>query len=339
MRSWLLGVILALIAVPFRLPAQTAAIAVDADHDGVDDVLEAALLERFRPVFMVSGGDCDQLPAEFAAALPAAFAQHGAIPRAIARNGTIYGQVFRRGTSGGSELIEAHFYHLWTRDCGARGHALDAEHVSVLLAGASLSAPALDWSARTWYAAAHQETLCDVSRFVSAGEIDATQRGATVWISAGKHASYFSAELCGGGCGKDRCESMVELANTPVVNLGEAGAPMNGAGWIASPRWPLAQKMRSDFPDAMLAEGAAAPQAPASRRSAQAVIGAGASASDATGSALDTAGKHYDHGIDVGAQKTGRSLKRALVATGRFLGLSAKKSKDSDKATEAASQP
>jgi hypothetical protein len=106
---------------------------------------------------------------------------------------------------------------------------------------------------------------------------------------------------------------------------------MNGAGWIASPRWQLAQKMRTDFPDAMLAEGGAAPQPPKSRRSAQAVIGAGASAGDATGSALDTAGKHYDHGVDVGAQKTGRSLKRALCATGRFLGLSAKEPKDADK--------
>ena len=339
MRSWLLAATLALIAAPLTLLAQTAPDAVDADHDGVDDALEAALLERFRPVFMVSGSDCDQLPAEFAAALPAAFAQHGAVPRAIARNGTIYGQVFRRGTSGGSELIEAHFYHLWTRDCGARGHTLDAEHVSVLLASAGLSAPAPDWSARTWYAAAHQETLCDVSRFVSAGEIDATQRGAKVWISRGKHASYFSAESCGGGCGKDRCEAMVALAIAPVVNLGEADAPMNGAGWIASPRWPLAQKMRSDFPDVMLAEGAAAPDAPASRRSAQAVISAGASAGNATGSALDSAGKHYDHGIDVGTQKTGRSLKRALGATGRFLGLSSKKPKEADKPTEAPSQP
>src|SRR5512133_1892951 len=196
MGSWLVACVLALCVAAPSLPAQTAADIVDADRDGVDDAVETALLDRFRPVFMVSSCDCDLLPAEFAPALPAAFARRGAGPRAIARNGTIYGQVFPRGTSSGVQLVEAHFYHLWTRDCGARGHPLDAEHVSVLLAAPSLSAPASDWTARTWYAAAHQETLCDVSRFVSAGEVEAEHRGATVWISGGKHASYFSAEAC-----------------------------------------------------------------------------------------------------------------------------------------------
>lgn len=321
MGTFLLAAALVL-STPAASPQADRVTIVDGDRDGIDDALEAALLERFRPAFLVSSRDCDELPAEFAPALPAAFAAREQVPRAIARNGTIYGQVFRRGASGGAELIEAHYYHLWTRDCGARGHDFDAEHVSVLLAAATLSSPASDWSARTWYAAAHQETMCDVSQFVPAAQLDAEQHGATVWISAGKHASYLSADSCGGGCGKDRCEAMVALAAGPVINLGEAGAPLNGAGWTASPRWTLAQKMRSDFPDALLAAGTAAPQPPLSRRSAQAVIGAGSSAEEHSASALDTAGKHTARGVDVGKRKSGSSIRRALGATGRFLGLS-----------------
>jgi len=321
MGSWLLAGVLALFVAPPNRPAQAGTDIVDRDRDGVDDALEAALLERFRPTFLVSGIDCDQLPAEFAPALPESFSRLGAPPRAVARNGTIYGQVFGRGTSGGDELIEAHYYHLWTRDCGARGHDLDAEHVSVLLTAASASSPAADWSARAWYAAAHQETMCDASRFVPAEQLDAVQRGAKVWISSDKHASYLTAESCGGGCGKDRCEAMVALDATRVINLGEANAPMNGAGWIASPRWALAQKMTSDFPDGLLAAGAAGPEAPFSRRSAQAVIGAGAAAQKHSGSALNTAGEHAAHGMDAGKAKSGNAVRRALGATGRFLRL------------------
>jgi hypothetical protein len=323
----LLAGILILGSPPHLSPQASAAI-VDQDRDGVDDALEAALLERFRPEFAVSSSDCDQLPAEFAPALPAAFANRGAMPHPVSRNGTIYGQVFRRGTNGGAELLEAHYYDLWTRDCGSRGHALDAEHVSVLLSGSSLSAPASQWTARTWYAAAHQDTVCDVSRYVPAAEIGAEHKGARIWISAGKHASYFSAESCEAGCGKDRCESMVALAPSPVLNLGEPDAPLNGAAWAASSRWPLALKMRSDFPDALLVDGAMVPTPSRSLRSTQAVIGSGAAAQEHSGAALDSAGKHTDRAVAVGQQKAGRSIRRAVGATGRFLGLGHKKPSD-----------
>lgn len=38
-----------------------------------------------------------------------------------------------------------------------------------------------------------------------------------------------------------------------IVNIGEPGAPMNGAEWIASPEWNLAAKMSTDFDDALIA--------------------------------------------------------------------------------------
>src|ERR1051326_9001673 len=147
MGIWLLAGVLALFVAPSDPPSQQAVPVIDADHDGIDDALEAALLERFRPVFMVGSGDCDQLPAEFAATTPLGSTP----PRAIARNGTIYGQVFRRGSDAGAQLAEIHYYHLWTRDCGKRGHDLDAEHVAVLIAAPAMAASIQEWTARTLY--------------------------------------------------------------------------------------------------------------------------------------------------------------------------------------------
>ena len=37
------------------------------------------------------------------------------------------------------------------------------------------------------------------------------------------------------------------LAVAALVNTGEPGAPLNGATWLASARWPLGNKLRSDF--------------------------------------------------------------------------------------------
>ena len=317
MVPWLLAGALALFVAPQDSLPQQASVVIDVDRDGVDDTLEAALLERFRPVFMVGSGDCDQLPAEFAAADPEA----GALPHAIARNGTIYGQVFRRGSDAGAALAEIHYYHLWARDCGKRGHDFDAEHVAVLIAAPGIAAPAPEWTARTWYAAAHEDTVCDVSGYVPATRLGATGSGATVWISKGKHASYLSREGCHAGCGGDRCESMVAIPTSMVVNVGEPGAPINGAGWTASASWPLQQKMRTDFPDALLAAGAVPPPQPMSQRAMRGVVGRSASVEQHTGDALGTAGEHAGRGVGVGKTKTGNSLKRALGATGRFLGV------------------
>ncbi len=298
--------------------------AADNDRDGIDDALENALLQRFRPAFLVHAADCDGLPAEFAAGRSE--------PTPVAGNGTIYGQVFLRGQhQDGSTLLELHFYHLWARDCGRRGHPLDLEHVSVLVSAASLAAPAGEWKARYWYAAAHEDTVCDVSSWSSAAAIGGESAGPTVWISLGKHASYLRPEACGGGCGHDRCAPTMALPPRDVVNLGEAGAALNGASWTASPRWPFPQKMTTDFPDAALTSAfdVAAVHHTPSRKTAQAVIAGGASSLDAlatadrhTEKAVAVGGAHTERGLATSNRKTGNALKRAVAATARFLGLS-----------------
>ena len=73
-------------------------------------------------------------------------------------NGTIYGQAFPR--AGNPNQVELHYYHLWRVDCGEMGHNLDTEHVSALLGRGQTS----KWKALYWYAAAHEETVCDASR-------------------------------------------------------------------------------------------------------------------------------------------------------------------------------
>lgn len=282
---------------------------VDQDRDGVPDALEQALLERFRPKFVVSVGECDQLPAAF---------RPGTLdPVATARDGTIYGQAFRRpAATFAGESIELHYYHLWSRDCGRQGHPLDAEHVSVLVNAVSLDEPVLNWRARTWYAAAHESTLCDASRWTTAAEIGAEAGGTTIWISAGKHASFFSAELCHGGCGDDRCEQAAVLASSQVINLGEAGAPLNGARWAASSRWPLPQKMVSDFPDEVLAQlSRVASVQRGGNRPARAVVASGGEALDA----LSVGNQETAGALATGRSRTSRALRKAATATRKFL--------------------
>src|SRR5262245_61803282 len=130
----------------FPLPA----FAADDDHDkdGLPDDFEQELLVKFAPTFMLSVDECDDKPAEF---MPGS-----SIPEVIAKNGTVYGQVFQTGT-----FLEIHYYHLWSRDCGRLKHALDVEHVSALVEADGLKA-------RYWYAAAHENTLCNASTGASA---------------------------------------------------------------------------------------------------------------------------------------------------------------------------
>jgi hypothetical protein len=279
----------------------------DGDHDGLPDAFEQDLLKRFAPSFMIPAGDCAGSPAEFVAGSPE--------PRVLAANGTVYGQVFpsqmpaERGT-----FIEVHFYHLWARDCGRNGHPLDVEHVSGLLHASDANDPPERWMALFWYASAHQDTLCDTASGARAATLNATVKGPTVWISRGKHASFLNSELCTRGCGADTCDGVAPLTADRIVNLGEPGKPLNGAVWVSSKRWTLAEKMQPDFNPPALAmmnhsevEGAILLSTPGKRRT-QAVVAAGDTAVDAV-----AAGKREAE------SQTGQSLKKAEGSVKRSL--------------------
>jgi hypothetical protein len=147
-------------------------------------------------------------------------------------------------------------------------------------------------------------------------------KGARVWVSHGKHASFLSLDECRRGCGGDRCEFLKALTPGRVVNVGEYDHPLNGAEWIRSTRWAFAGKLRSDFPAETLArlENAAGVVAidPA-RRPVQATIGGLNQAIDQTGNALSTAGQQTENGVVVAAEKVGQSLTRAKDKTVEWL--------------------
>jgi hypothetical protein len=293
-----------------------AGIAGDRDHDGLSDEVEQELLNRFVPTFMVAEGDCDGMPAEFLAGSPE--------PRPVARNGTIYGQVFPVGGAG--EFIEIHYYHLWARDCGRRGHALDVEYVSALIRTQPLQA-------MYWYASAHQDTVCDARNGARASQLQAEEHGPTVWISRGKHASFLSYDLCMRGCGSDRCDPSTPLTPSNLINIGEPGAALNGAIWAESRRWALAPKMTTDFGAQTLSvlddPGIDGPTSlDRTRRPMRTVIAAGSSSVNAVASgnrrttaAVSTAGTHTDRALDKGVAAAGKSLGRARRAVTGFLGL------------------
>jgi hypothetical protein len=287
--------------------------AADHDGDGLADDFEQELLARFVPTFMVSAGDCDGLPAEFRPG--------SRKPVAVAKNGIIYGQVFRNDLPGRSgAFIEIHYYHLWSRDCGRMGHALDSEYVSVLIEAEHAGSPAAAWKAIYWHAAAHQDTACDVSHAVKASALGAEQQGPTVWISHGKHASFLSREMCGSGCGGDRCDEMIAVHPGKLVNIGEPGKPLNGAVWTESPSWPLAAKMEPDFTSEILARiedpGAGAIVAVASPSRMRGVASAGNSTLDA----VATGHRHTEAAVSTATEATDRSVSRGLQAAGRSIG-------------------
>ena len=171
---------------------------LDSDHDGMSDALEQALLVQFEPRFMVGRHDC--------AGLPARFAPNIETPTVEAEDGTVYGQVFPAKPSGdGRPMAEIHFYHLWGRDCGPHGHHLDTEHVAVLVMASDSHLDLAQWKAVYWYAAAHENTVCDVSQITRASTLGAEESGARVWISPGKHASHLNEKLCHAGCNVDKC--------------------------------------------------------------------------------------------------------------------------------------
>ena len=191
----------ALIAQDAPQPSQSQ---IDSDQDGISDSLEQALLTQFVPTFMVARNDCSGIPAEFAPNLKT--------PTVAAEDGTIYGQVFpAKSPASNLQLAEIHYYHLWKSNCGPHGHHLDTEHVSVLVTASGGQPGSEEWRALYWYAAAHENTVCDVSQITRASTLQAESHGPKVWISYGKHASYLKESLCNAGCGADKCIDMVPL--------------------------------------------------------------------------------------------------------------------------------
>jgi hypothetical protein len=337
----LVGLLFTGISRGAQKPAVSPEIHIDSDHDGLSDALEQRLLVQFAPRFMVGEHDCSIIPAEFKPEIQT--------PEVEAENGTIYGQVFPSKNVGNpSLLVEIHYYHLWRKDCGGHGHPLDTEHVAVLVRASATDLAAATWKAVYWYAAAHENTVCDVSQIARAATLHAEDHGATVWISPGKHASYLNEMLCRRGCGADRCENMVPLQSTALINLGEPNHPMNGSLFISSPEWPLIAKMSaSNFLEAPLARlnqlpdtdiawfnpGRHPAQGVIARSSSteQAIAGGGRNtttaislAGNSTGSALTTAGSSMGEAISTANDSTGNALQKSYRWTRHALGASAR---------------
>jgi hypothetical protein len=288
----------------------------DSDKDGLSDLLEQALLVQFEPTFLVGRNDCSNVPSEF---VPEVLT-----PTVEREDGTTYGQAFESKLSGASPMVELHFYHLWKTDCGEHGHPLDTEHVAALVRRSEDGSEFGRWEAVYWYAAAHENTVCDVSQITRASTLDAVDRGAKVWISPGKHASYLSESLCRGGCGADRCEAMEPLKTTKVVNLGEVGHPMNGSLFIASNAWPLAAKMSStNFPAETITRLNEMPKEDIAlfnpgRHPAQGVIAVSAT----TGGAITNSGQNTTDAIGSAGDSTGNALQKSYRNTKHALGRS-----------------
>lgn len=295
----------------------------DRDADGIPDQLEQQLLEKFLPTLILSKGECDGLPAEF---IP-----HQTEPVAKAKNGTLYGRVSPFIWRGSSDVfLEIHYYHLWTQDCGSLSHELDAEHVSVLISASSMDVDPDEWKAIYWYAAAHEDTLCDFSQAMKSSALNAEDRGARIWVSRGKHASFLKPELCARGCGGDSCQPDRILIAPQVINLGEGTYLLNGAEWVRSPRWPLVSKLTTDFSDSLLIRLSLVQEEEAvllagPRQSVQAV----AFATGASASALSIAGSSTDSSLNLASQKTDNALQRTAESTEEALKKSALKVKRS----------
>ena len=308
----------------------------DLDRDGIPDGLEQMLLERFLPTFHVSRGDCDVAPSRFAEGEPN--------PTPVGRDGTIYGQALPVTRKSGQVGIELHYYHLWAKDCGRLSHALDVEYVAALVepnwaepasdlaSAVSRESQPWEWAAVYWFAAGHQSTVCDVSHATRAPTLIAEHRGPEVWIATGKHASYLSQERCKFGCGGDTCPNMAPVKVNRIVNVGEMEAPMNGAVWTASPRWPFRAKMISQFseanvqriesskPGSMIAANEALPPVRATILAGGETLDGVATGSKHTGEALKTGKKSTGNAVGVAAESTGKAILKSLRAVKQTLG-------------------
>lgn len=287
------------------LAAAIPAAAQDLDHDGLSDQFEQSLLNRFAPTLLLARGECD--------AAPASFMPFRSDPLVRAKDGTLYGQAFAIGASDGRVRVELHFFHLWSRDCGRLGHHLDAEHVSGIVSASRADTPSSMWVADVWYAAAHEGSACDASSGAQARVIGAEANGPRVFVSKGKHASYFDRGQCKWGCGGDECGDDTVLIANSVINIGEHDAPLNGATWVHSRRWPLAGKLASDFDPSLRARldadgGEHVIPLMQLRRAPQAPILAGDTAIDG----LATAATHTGGAITSAQRAVSRFLKRVL---------------------------
>ena len=314
---WTVGLSLGLMLCSPVVAQQTtsaAGLQVDSDHDGLSDALEQELLVQFMPSFMIGQHDCSIRPAEFETGI--------SMPKVAADNGTIYGQAFPAKTPNDhTTMAELHFYHLWRKDCGGHGHALDTEHVAVLIQASDAHTGTTNWKAVYWYAGAHENTVCDVSQIARASTLHAEDHGAKIWISPGKHASYLNGTLCATGCGADRCEAMTELVPAKLVNLGEPGFPMNGSAFLSSNEWPLQAKMTtSNFPANSIARLDRLPDTDIAwfhpgRHPVQGII----RNSNSTGQALAARGSNSVTAISVAGGSTGDALSGASSSTGDAL--------------------
>lgn len=280
--------------------------APDQDRDGISDAVEQAVLEQFRPQLLISAGECDGLPAEFMSGVKT--------PKVAARNGTLYARV-SPFTARPGEWIEVHYYHLWARDCGRRSHLLDAEQAAVLLERLHG-----EWIARYWWAAAHEETLCERSNAARASWLKAEKQGARLWISRGKHASFLSQDLCSWGCGGDSCEDTVPSPPAKIVNLGEKGALAEGMEWVEAGSWTLRDKFGSVFTPEILArldreEGGRIVGREGSMYPIQAIALAGGE----TAGGLGTGKQHTGKALGTATEKTGNALKKAHRSVRDFL--------------------
>lgn len=302
--------LLAIAPVRGQQPVNEGLFHRDSDGDGLSDGLEQQLLDQFAPKFMVAEHDCSVSPAEFRPDVQT--------PEVEADNGTIYGQVFpEKDAIGDGMVVEIHYYHLWRRDCGSHGHRLDTEHVAVLVRTPDADIAKATWKALYWYAAAHENTVCDVSQIARAATLHAEDHGAKVWISPGKHASFLNETLCQRGCGADRCENMVPLHSTALINLGEPKHPANGSVFISSTEWPLMAKMSaSNFPAAAVERLNQLPEADIAwfnpgKHPAQGVI----AKSSMTEQAIAESGRNTTNAISAAANSTGDSLADASDST------------------------
>jgi hypothetical protein len=287
----------------------------DLDRDGVSDTLEQALIEKFRPHFLVDADECAQVPAEFEA--------FSVKPRVKEHNAAIYARVSPSAALGPDvTALELQYYHLWEKDCGlVASHPLDVERVVAMLVPSENG-----WKALYWYAAAHEGTVCDTSNAASAATLGARSSGPLVWISAGKHASYLDPKLCGQrGCGGDHCRKMVDLPPGPLINLGEARVPLNGAVWTTSKEWPFESKLGHAFDSALLAQLEANEDFVLARvngrlRPTQFSISVAGEALEA----LDTASHYGGVGVDQAEKKTSNALVKTWRAVVSALGHTAR---------------
>jgi hypothetical protein len=287
----------------------------DLDRDGVSDTLEQALIEQFRPHFLMDAGECAQVPAEFEA--------FSVKPRVQEHNAAIYARVSPSAALGPDvKALELHYYHLWEKDCGlVASHPLDVERVVALLVPSENG-----WKARYWFAAAHEGTVCDTSNAAHAATLGAHSSGPLVWISAGKHASYLHPKLCGQrGCGGDHCREMVDLPPGPLINLGEAQEPLNGAVWTKSKEWPFESKLGYVFDNDVIAQIEASDDLVLARvngelRPTQFSISIAGEALEA----LDTASRQGGVGIDEAGKQTGNALAKSWHAIVRALSYAAR---------------